>query len=347
MVPNTGVNDVPPALALINMINGGWLSQAIAVAAKLNIADLLVGGPQTMAALAEATEAHAGSLHRLLRTLASAGVLAEDEDGRFRLTPIGELLQTRVPGSFRGFARMLNEDYRTAAYFELLDAVKTGEVAFTRAYGMTLFAFLEQHPEHAKRFNEAMIAATGHVALAAVAAYDFSQFRRIVDVGGGNGQLAAAILTAHPNMRGIVFDLATGVEGSSRYLAEAGVADRCQVVAGDFFKSVPSGAGAYLLKGVIHDWDDEHSVKILANCRRAIPVNGKLLIVERVMPARVEATPEHLSALLGDLNVLVCLGGRERTASEFADLLATSGFELRRTLPITGTVSIIEAIPCG
>lgn len=347
MVKNTDVDEVPPALALLNMINGGWLSQAIAVAAKLKIADFLVGGPQTSAALAQATETHAGSLHRLLRTLAGAGVLAEDEDGRFRLTPIGEPLRTGVPGSVHGFARMINEDYRTPAYAELLDAVKTGEVAFTRAYGMRLFAFLEQHPEHAKTFNDAMIAVTGHVALAAIAAYDFSQFGRVVDVGGGNGQLIAAILAAHPNMRGIVFDLATGVEGASRYLAEAGVADRCQVVTGDFFKSVPSGADAYLLKGVIHDWDDQHSIQILANCRRAIPVNGRLLIVERVMPARVEATSEHLSASLGDLNVLVLTGGRERTASEYVDLLATSGFELKQILPITGTVSAIEAVPCG
>ena len=347
MVKHGDVNEVPPTLTLMNMINGAWLSQAIAVAAKLAIPDLLADGPKTSAALAESTETHAGSLHRLLRTLASAGVFAEDEDGRFRLTLIGELLRTGVPGSVRGFARMMNEDYRTPAYAGLLDAVKTGEGAFTRAYGMTLFSFLEQHPKHAKTFNKAMIAVTGHVALATIAAYDFSQFGRVVDVGGGNGQLIAAILAAHPNMRGIVFDLATGVEGASRYLAEAGVADRCQVVAGDFFKSVPSGADAYLLKGVVHDWDDQHSVQILANCRRAIPANDKLLIVERVMPARVEATPEHLSASLGDLNVLVLTSGRERTASEYVDLLATSGFELRRTLPITGTVSVIEAVPCA
>jgi SAM-dependent methyltransferase len=345
MGQNASVNEVPPALALMNMINGGWLSHVIAVAAQLKIFDLLVDGPQTSAALAKSTKSHAGSLHRLLRTLASAGVVAEDEDGRFQLTPIGVLLRTGVPGSVRSFARMMNEDYRTAAYAELLDAVKTGEEAFTRAYGMRLFAFLEQHPEHAKTFNDAMIAVTGHVALAAIAAYDFSQFRRVVDVGGGNGQLIAAILVAHPNMRGVVFDLATGVEGASRYLAEAGVTDRCQVVTGDFFKSVPSGADAYLLKSVIHDWDDRNSAQILANCRRAIPVNGKLLIVERVMPARMEATPEHLSASLADLNVLVLTSGRERTASEYADLLATSGFELRRILPITGTVSVIEAVP--
>jgi hypothetical protein len=181
------------------------------------------------------------------------------------MVAIGELLRTGVPGSVRGFARMMNEDYRTPAYAELLDAVKTGEVAFTRAYGMTLFAFLEQHPKHAKTFDEAMIAVTGHAALAAIAAYDFSQFGRVVDVGGGNGQLIAAILAAHPNMRGIVFDLAAGVEGASRYLAEAGVTDRCQVAAGDFFKSAPSGADAYVLKGVVHDWDDQHCVQILAS----------------------------------------------------------------------------------
>jgi SAM-dependent methyltransferase len=346
MVQSTDANEVPPALALMNMINGGWLSQAISVAAKLAIADRLVEGPQTSAALAKATETHAPSLHRLLRTLASAGVFAEDENGRFRLTPIAQLLRTDVPGSVKAFARMINEDYRTRAYAELLDAVKTGEVAFTRAYGMTLFAFLEQHPEHAKTFNEAMTAATGHVALAAIAAYDFSQFRCIVDVGGGSGQLIAAILAAHPRGRGIVFDLATGVEGAPQYLAETGMAERCQVVAGDFFQSVPEGADAYLLKSVIHDWDDEHSVKILANCRRAIPAHGKLLIVEHMMPGSVEASPEHLRTFMLDLNVLVLTSGRERTASEYAHLLATSGFELKRVVPIATTVSIMEAIPC-
>ena len=318
---NTDENKVPPALALMNMINGGWLSQAIAVAAKLAIADRLVEGPQTSATLAEATKTHAGSLHRLLRTLASAGVFAEDEAGRFRLTPIAELLRTNVPGSVRAFARMMNEDYRTRAYAELLDAVRTGEMAFTRAYGMTLFAFLEQHPEHARNFNEAMTAATGHVAAATVAAYDFSQFRCFVDVGGGSGQLAAAILAAYPSVRGIIFDLAAGVEGAPAYLAKAGVADRCQVVAGDFFQSVPSGADAYLLKSVIHDWDDEHSLKILANCRRAIPAHGKLLILEHVMPARVEATPAHQRVLMLDLNMLVLASGRERTTGEYSHFL--------------------------
>ncbi len=223
--------------------------------------------------------------------------------------------------------------------------MKTGELAFTRAYGMPLFTFLEQHPGHAKTFNEAMTAVTGHIALAAIAAYDFSEFGCIVDVGGGSGQLAAAILTANPSVRGIVFDLATGIEGASQYLVETGLANRCQVVAGDFFESVPNGADAYLLKGVIHDWDDERSIKILANCRRAIPAHGKLLILEHMMPAVVEATPEHLRALFLDLAMMVLTGGRERTADQYTRLLAASGFELARVVPITTTVSIVEAVP--
>src|SRR5215213_9791766 len=172
MVQTTASNEASPALVLMNMINCVWLSQAIAVAARLAIADHLLNGPQTLAALAEATKTHAGSLHRLLRALVGAGIFAEDENGHFRLTLIGDLLRTDVLGSLRGFARMVNEDYRTPAYAELLGAVKTGESAFTRAYGMTLFAFLEQHPGHARAFNNAMTAVTGHVANAAIAAYD-------------------------------------------------------------------------------------------------------------------------------------------------------------------------------
>jgi hypothetical protein len=198
---------------------------------------------------------------------------------------------------------------------------------------MALFAFLEQHPGYAKAFNDAMTAVTGHVALAAIAAYDFSQFGCIADVGGGSGQLAAAILAANPSVRGIVFDLATGVEGASQYLAEIGIADRCQIAARDFFHSVPVGADAYLLKNVIHDWDDEHSIKILANCRLAILAHGKVLILEHLMPARVEVTPEHRLALLLDLSMMVLTSGRERTANQYARLLDASGFELRQVGP--------------
>jgi hypothetical protein len=232
---------------------------------------------------------------------------------------------------------------------DLPHCVRTGQSGMRHLFGMGSFEYLAAHPEEAATFNQAMADITRQTARAVVAAYDFSPFRTVIDVGGGNGTLIAAILAGTPTLRGVVFDLPSGNAEAPRQLAAAGVAERCQVVAGDFFRAVPSGADAYILKSVIHDWDDEPSVTILRNCRDAIAPTGKLLLVERVMPERMEASPGHVRAAMLDLNMLVMPGGRERTAAEYAALFAAGGFELARILPLPEAVgaSLIEARPAG
>jgi O-methyltransferase domain len=261
--------DLPPPFALFRMVTGYYISRAIWVAAKLGIADLLVDGPRHYGDLAKATDMHAPSLNRVLRLLASAGIFVEQEFGHFALTPIGGCLRTGVPGSMRA-AVLLFGGRTQDTWRELLHSVQTGEPAFPRVWGMDPFTHMEQHPEEAAVFDEAMADWTKHVAIATAAAYDFSPFRTIVDVGGGNGVLLAGILKANPGLRGVLFDRPHVVERGRARLAALGVADRCTVVGGDFFQEVPRGGDAYLLKHVIHDWNDERAGEILASCHRAM-----------------------------------------------------------------------------
>ncbi|NOT53608.1 MAG: methyltransferase, partial [Deltaproteobacteria bacterium] len=254
--------DLSSPEALIQMITGFWISQAIYAAAKLGIADLVKEGPKPCEALAQATGVLPHTLYRLLRALASVGVFREDEDGRFGLTPLAAGLQTSVPGSLRAFAIMQSElQYR--AYGEVLHSVKTGATAFNLVHGQELFPYLTQHPTAAAVFDAAMTDYTMQVAAAIVAAYDFSQFGTLIDVGGGYGTLLTALLQANPALRGVLFDLPHVAEDAKRRIAEAGLAERCAITGGDFFATVPSGGDAYLLKWIIHDWDDERAVTLL------------------------------------------------------------------------------------
>jgi len=332
---------------LMPLINGFMASRVIHVAAELGIADLLADGAKTTEALAQQTETHAPALHRLLRALASLALLDEVEPGRFALAAPGDQLRTGVPGSMRNLAMMFGGERSWRSWGDLLHSVRTGESATEHLYGMGSFEYLAAHPQQAAIFNAAMAEITREVARAVVAAYDFSRFRTVVDVGGGNGTLIAVILAATPTLRGIVFDLASGNAEAAPNLAVAGVADRCEVVAGDFFRCVPSGADAYTLKSVIHDWDDERSIAILRTCREAISADGKLLLVERVMPARMEASQSHQRMTMLDMHMLVMPGGCERTETEYRALFAAARFELARVLPLPEAVgvSIIEAVP--
>lgn len=332
----------------MQMITGFMPAQVVHVAAQLGIADLLEHGAKSSECLARETGTHGQSLQRLLRALTSLGVLDEIEPDRFALTATGEYLRTGMPNSLRSLALMFGGEHSWRSWGDLLHSVRTGEPAAEHIYGLTSFEYLAGNPKEALVFNAAMAGITRQIAQAVVAAYDFSQFHTIVDIGGGTGALAAAILASTSVLRGIVFDLPTGNAEAPQQLAAAGLADRCEVVAGDFFQSVPNGADLYILKSIIHDWDDEHSVLILKNCRRAMSAGGKLLLVERLMPERMGSSTGHKRMAMMDINMLVVPGGRERTEAEYRTLLAAAGLALEHVFPLSAPsgrldFSLIEA----
>ena len=330
----------PPRATLLQMMTGYWVSQALYVAAKLGIADLLADGPVDCEDLAAATNTHAPSLQRVLRALASVGVFTEVSPGSFALTPLAELLRTETPGSMSALAIMYAEEqYR--AWGEMLHSVRTGEMAFDHQFGMGYFEYLAQHPEADRVFNEAMTGWTQQLVGAVVDTYDFSPFHTVVDVGGGYGALLATILRNNPGTRGILFEQPHVIASAEEELVAAGVADRCTFVGGDFFVEVPAGGDAYVLSQILHDWDDERCVAILGQCRRAMPDHGKLLVVELVLPP---GDDPFLGKWL-DLHMLVLLGGRERTATEYDALFRAAGFKLARVVPTSPGPSVVEAIP--
>lgn len=326
--------------ALQQMSNGYWLTQIVYVAAKLGIADLLTEGPRTIQELARSTSTHAPSLYRVMRALAGLGVFRECEDGAFETTARGRCLVSGSPGALQARAIANGEEWYRA-WGGLLHSVRTGETAFDHVLGMPLFQYLSANAGAAATFNEAMASSTELAARAVVEAYDLSRAGTIVDVGGGTGAFLAGILTANPRARGILFDRPGVVLGAGRILTRAGVADRCAVVPGDFFETVPSGGGAYILSWIIHDWDDDRAVTILENCRRAMADDARLLIIEQVVPPGNEPS---LSKLY-DLQMLALAGGRERRADEYRALLATAGLELARIVPTRVPRSVIEALP--
>ena len=333
--------------ALMPLINGFMTSRVVHVAAELGVADLLAQGAKSSETLARETGTHAPSLHRLLRALASVGVVDEVEPDRFALTALGAQLRTEFPDSVRNLALSFGSERAWRSWGDLGHSIRTGEPAMHHVFGMDAFNYLAAHPQEAAIFNQAMAEVTRQVARAVVAAYDFAPFRTIVDVGGGNGTLISAILNAAPKLRGIVFDSPSGSAEAQHQLEVAGLADRCEVIAGDFFRSVPRGGDAYILKSIIHDWDDERSVTILTRCREAISADGKLLLVERIVPDRVEASAGQQRWTMMDLHMLVMLGGRERTEPEFQALAAAAGFKELRAVPLPGPTgfSLIEVVP--
>jgi hypothetical protein len=333
---------------LMPLINGYMAARVVHVAAELGIADLLASGAKSTETLASETGANIPALHRLLRALASLGLIDELEPGRFALNVLGEKLRTDVPDSERNLALMYGSERAWRSWGELRHSILTGTPAFRHVFGGDdFFEYLARDPKQAAVFNEALAESTRQVAKAVVTAYDFATFSKIVDVGGGNGTLIAAILDTAPKLRGIVFDSSSGSAEASDQLRARGVLERCEVIAGDFFRSVPRGGDAYILKSIIHDWDDERSAAILKNCRDAIVAAGKLLLIERVMPARIDASAGHQRWTMVDMHMLVVLGGRERTEEEFRSVLAAANFELRRTLllPEVNGFSVIEATP--
>jgi hypothetical protein len=320
---------------MARMMTGHWVSQAIYVAAKLGIADRLADGPQTAEELARATETHARSLYRVLRALASVGVFAEDAERRFSLTPMADLLRADVPGSQRAAVLMMVGQFYDA-WGDLIGSVRSGRPAFETLHGQRFFEFLGENTDEARVFDDAMTALNDRKTRAVLEAYDLSDISVLADIGGGNGSNLLATLRRYPEMRGILFDLPGVVERAE--VREAGIADRCDVVGGSFLEAVPGGADAYLLRHILHNWDDARAAEILRNVRRAMSEGAKLLVVERVIPTG----NDPMFGKLMDLTMLVVHGGMERTEEEFRRLFEATGFRLIRIVPTTSDVRVIE-----
>jgi hypothetical protein len=329
----------PPLLA---MINGYWVSQLIFVAAQLDLADQLAKGPLTAAALAQRTGANAGALARVLRALASVGVFEADAQGRYRLTPLAQWLRSDHPASLRDFARMMIDDYNWRAWGGLLQGVRDGGPPFERAHGMAFFDFLQRHPEKEQVFAASMASVSGVENPAIARAYPFGKLSRVVDVGGAHGHLLATILRRHKKLRGVLYDQPQVVAGAASrgFVAAADVRERVEVAGGDFFASVPAGADGYLMKYILHDWDDAHCVRILRLCREAMVPDGRVLVADHVIPPGNGADRGKLM----DINMFVLLRGKERTRSEFAELFSAAGLKLARVVPTGATVSVLEAV---
>lgn len=333
---------------MLQLVFGYMASQVIHVAARLDIAELLADGPKASDALAEATGTDPSALYRFLRGLACVGLVEEPEAGRFALSDFGTLLRADHPDSVRNLTMLFCGGEVWENWAHLLDSVKTGKPVYELLHEQRPFEAMADNPEFSEIFNEAMSEGTRQAAPGVVAAYDFSRFRTLVDVGGGDGTLLAAILAATPGLQGVLVDLPPGLARATERLGVAGVEDRCDIMPCDFFESVPTGADAYLIKSVIHDWDDERATTILRNCRRSIAHDGRLLVLESILPPKVDRSPETLGAVLvGDLNMLVSAGGRERTEAEFSVLLEAAGFRLSNIIDIAppAYVNLIEGTP--
>jgi ubiquinone/menaquinone biosynthesis C-methylase UbiE len=343
MQPQQENNQAPqnksPHTALVQLINGYWNTQLIYVAAKLGIADLLKDGSLSCEELASKTETNAQSVYRLMRALASVGLFAE-ENGYFKLTPVGIYLQSDIPGSVQPLAILAGkEHYR--AWEDLLYSVQTGKSAFEHIYDMPVFDYYCQHPEAGENFDKAMT--TGSVATNArvIKSYDFSPIRKLVDVGGGNGSFLTSVIKANPTMQGILFDLPSAIAGAKDLIAAEGMSKHCELVAGNYLESVPSGGDAYILKRIIHLWDDERALVILKNCHRAMEENGKLLVVELIIPPGDNPSFGKLM----DIHMLVLYsGGRERSEVEYRALFEASGFELIKIVPTQSNLRVMEGI---
>lgn len=326
-----------PSLKLREMLSGFWVTQMIYAVAKLGVADFLKEGPKHYAELATATGTKPDLLYRVLRGLASLGIFAEEPKDHFALTPLANLLQSDTPGSLKYLAIFYGEQpYQTFGH--LLHSLKTGEVAYEHLFGIHHFDYLKKDKEAAEIFNKAMTNISVEQAKAITATYDFSNIGTLVDIAGGQGLLLASVLKKYPKMKGILFDLPHVIEGAKDFLKSQNLLDRCQLIAGSFFEEVPKGGDAYMLKYIIHDWNDIENLKILKNCHQAMSWEAKLLVIEQViLPGN-----EPQFAKLADINMLIQLGGKERTSEEFQNLLDRAGFHLQKIIPTPYLLSVIE-----
>jgi hypothetical protein len=312
------------------LIGGYRISQMIRTAALLKICDRLAAGPRDAADVAPEVHADPGLLQRLMRALAAVGVLEEGPDGRFSNTDMGELLRTDVPGSAAGVAAGVLQDNVWKAWGQLPRGVVEGSLPHVLGNGATFWEVLAREPESSARFNAHMVSQTQAFVPQLLDAFDFSRSRTVIDVGGGNGALIAAILSAHPDLRGVLFDLDSGLAGADEFLRRSGVAERCTTVTGSFFESVPAGADTYLLRFVLHDWDDEHAAQILRTVRRAMSAGSHLIVIDHLLPERADTSPESRAALLVDMHMYVLFGARERTEREMRAMLDAAGVRVER-----------------
>jgi len=331
-------NSLPSMQTLNQIFADAWITQGIWVAAELGVADLLVNGPLTAEELAEQTHTHSGALSRVLRALASVGIFAQDPDGRFSLTPHANLLRSDVAGSQRSMGIMMGAEFHEA-WGELLHSVRTGEPGFEKRFGAPFFQYMTKHPVRHGIYDAAMGNFGQAEAGAMIHAYDFTPFQTVVDVGGGSGLLLTTILNQYPALRGILFDLPAVVNRAETIISGSGLNGRCRIKGGDFFSSVPAGADAYVLQHIIHDWEDREAIAILRKCREAMNADGRILLLEMVIPNGNE--PSFGKWL--DLMMLL-VGGRERTEEEYRRLFSAAGLKLNRIIPTAAEVSIIEGV---
>jgi hypothetical protein len=337
---NPAAAPLPPPAQLRELIAGFRVSMMVGVVAELGIPDILHRGPKSAEDLARETKTHGPSLYRVLRTLASFGVFGEDESHRFRQTAVSELLRTDAPGSQRELARSVVREMSWRSNGQMLQVVRTGKTGMQLAFGMELWDYLSKHPADEQAFNYRMSSNTKRESAEIVKAYDFANAASLVDLGGGEGVLLAEILNTNPTARAALFEQASVIEAAKRSL-DAEVARRIEFVTGDFFKAVPEGRDIYILKNIIHDWDDDQSVAVLSVCRKAMKRDSKILLVEGVVPAGNVRSPTKIM----DINMLVMTGGRERTEAEHQAILTKAGLRLSRVIPVTPSTSIVEAVP--
>ena len=330
------------ATAMLRIIWGIHSSRAVYAAARLGIADLLADGPVSSAELARVTGSHQPSLYRVLRLLAALDVFDEVEPGSFGLTVLGDRLRSDAPAGMRSWAIFLEAVGGVLPFEHILDTIRTGTPGIDIAFGMGIFEFLAQHPGNAATFDAAMSERTAAFAPSVADSYDFSDIRSIVDVGGGKGTLLAEILRRHSHLHGTLFETAAVAARAEAVLDGADLADRCELLAGDFFEHVPPGADCYVLANVLHDWDDQQAIDILRNCHRSMVGGGRVLIVERLIP---DEPGDAVATLLSDINMLVITGGRERTNAEYADLLELAGLRIGTVRPVAFPYGIIEGFP--
>jgi hypothetical protein len=330
---------LPPEAQLMEMMMAQFVSRLIHLTATLKLPDYLAAGPKTADELAPLTAAHAPSLYRLLRTLSSLGLFTEDAGHRFALRPLGEALKSGTPS--HAAALILAGEIAWRALDNFRYSLQTGKTGFEKAYGVPLFDWLAEHPAEASLFNDTMVGVHGMEPAAVAAAYDFSSFQTIADVGGSTGNMLTTILGRYPGPRGILFDMPHVVRDAPALIQQRGLTDRIRIEAGSFFESVPAGADAYIFSHIIHDWSEEQCLTILGNCRRAMGSHGRLLLIEMVLPG---GDAPHPGKML-DMAMLILPGGQERTAAEYGALLDKAGFRLTRVVPTGSPVSVVEAVP--
>jgi SAM-dependent methyltransferase len=341
------VPDPKPKDAMLRLICGAWVSRAIHVAVTLGLPDLLRDDARSSDALAAASGAHAPSLHRLLRALTVEGVFAMDDDGYFRLTEAGSLLRSDAPSSLRDWALLMLGDVHQGAWTKLLEAVQTGRSAFEARYGQDLWTYCCEHDAHGALFDRAMAGFTATYVASVLASFSFAPFRTIIDVGGGDGSLLIAILERHAATEGVVFELPSVTERTAQRIAAACLTARCTAVPGDALATVPEGGDAYLLSRVLHDWDDATAARLLRNCAKALSRDGRVLVLERIVPHQpehyVSPRPALSDTTLTDLNMMAMTPGRERTLPEWESLFATAGLVLSRVTPTRTAIFVMEA----